>query len=124
MSDLLDLPLFTGLPVAEPPPAPKRRPKVKPAPPPTQAGSRVVVLSLARDRRLIANLVARYEASPCDPHRATSFRRRILMPLVAKRIAIGLAPDQQEIELDRIEQAMVNLILAQQDRDGPGGRAA
>ena len=123
MTDLLDLPLFAGVAALEAEQKPKRRRTTLSSPPPRpiKSSSRIVALPLARDRRLVADLVAMFQATPPGLHRAAAFRRDVLTPLVASRIALGLDSQQLEAELDALEEAMVTMILAAQPRAGLAG---
>ncbi|WP_342108433.1 hypothetical protein [Methylobacterium sp. SI9] len=123
MMDLSDLPLFSGVTAVEAERKPKRprSPLAPPSPRLIKSGSRIVALPLARDRRLVADLVAMFRAVPPGPQRAAAFRRDVLTPLVSPRLALGLTPDQIEAELNALEEAMVGQMLAGQLRAGRRG---
>lgn len=118
MAELPDLPLFGGAPAVEPATPATRRMKPRAPRRAMPSGERIVALPLALNRRVVADLVALFQASPPGPHRAIAFRRDVLTPLVKARLAIGLSPARVEVELDAIEEAMVRRILAAEPMRG------
>jgi len=116
MNDYRDLPLFSGRPSAEPAlSGPKRRQaraQARPAARPLSASRRLVALPLANNRRLVGRLRAEFEALPAKRGRAEHFRREVLEPLVAQRLAVGLTSAQVNAELLALEEAICRAILS------------
>lgn len=122
MTDLIDLPLFDGSSEAEQLTQKRGRPRnTRPALRQASVSSSLVALPLARNRQVVVDLVAMFQATPPGLHRAAAFRRDVLTPLVAPRIALGLDAQQVEAELNGLEEAMVSLMLAGQQRVGRRG---
>lgn len=119
MTNLIDLPLLDGSSEAEQPTRKRRRPRnTRSTLRQASVSPSLVALPLARNRQVVIDLVAMFQATPPGPHRAAAFRRDVLTPLVASRIALGLDSQQLEAELDALEEAMVTMILTAQPRTG------
>lgn len=116
MSDLHDLPLFGGRPV-EDQPSVERRPAKKPrrqrAPRPADAEPQIVALPLARNRQVVEHLSSLFQATAPGPNRAAAFRRDVLAPFVAQRLALGLSSSQLNGEMLALEEGMVRRILGE-----------
>lgn len=140
MSDLPNLPLFTGVPAAEPPPQKRRRPRQRSlvaelvstnvAPEPTPEGTAVLLpFPASRDRRLITELAEAF-ISLRERHgrqcRAMLLDKRF-RPIGVRLRRMGMAPDAIQDELARLEKAVARVVWIADGRpsySSGGGSAA
>lgn len=66
----------------------------------------LIAFPLARNARLIEELVDDFLAIPKGKGRLPTFRRKVLGDLARRRRALGLSPEIVEAELEEIEAAM------------------
>lgn len=121
MSDITDLPLFSGL-AAEQAPAGPRKSRRKRQPRrgarPAQAGSCLIALPLSRNRQVVRRLVDLFKATAPGSNRSAQFRRDVLMPLASQRLALGFTAAQVDAELLTLEESMVRVILGDDRHEG------
>ena len=140
MTDLLDLPLFSSIPAAEPTVSRKRRPErrnllaelvptyVEPPAPPASGNAVLLPFPPSRDTRLIADLAQAF-ITLRDRHgrqcRVMLLDRRF-RPIATKLRRMGVPAAEVEAELARLEGAVARVVWIHDGRPslGSGGGSA
>ena len=141
MTDLSDLPLFSGIPAVEPTPSRKRRPErrnllgelvpayVEPPVPSASSGAVLLPFPPSRDTRLIAELARAFVALR-ERHgrqcRAMLLDKRF-RPIATKLRRMGVSGPDVEAELAHLEKAVARLVWIHDGRPklgSSGGTAA